>query len=97
MKLLEGLDMETRKSAAHALGFPLLQEYEFRRDRAEGNPPLPAVLRPSVNLRPYQQRALSKMFSVEDVAKSGIVVLPCGAGKTLVGGTRSAATRGLET
>ena len=24
-------------------------------------------------------------FSVDDVAKSGIVVLPCGAGKTLVG------------
>ncbi len=29
--------------------------------------------------------ALSKMFSLDDVAKSGIVVLPCGAGKTLVG------------
>jgi DNA excision repair protein ERCC-3 len=25
------------------------------------------------------------MFSMDDVAKSGIVVLPCGAGKTLVG------------
>ena len=32
-----------------------------------------------------QSGALSKMFSLDDVAKSGIVVLPCGAGKTLVG------------
>lgn len=77
--------VEKLKSAAHKLGFPLLQEYEFRRDREDTNPHLPAVLRPSVNLRPYQQRALSKMFSMDDVAKSGIVVLPCGAGKTLVG------------
>jgi len=77
--------VEKLKSAAHTLGFPLLQEYEFRRDREDANPQLPAVLRPSVNLRPYQQRALSKMFSLDDVAKSGIVVLPCGAGKTLVG------------
>ena len=40
-------------------GFPLLQEYEFRRDREDANPQLPAVLRPSVNLRPYQQRVLT--------------------------------------
>lgn len=39
-------------------GFPLLHEYEFSRDREDTNPHLPAVLRPSVNLRPYQQRAL---------------------------------------
>eukprot|EP00913_Durusdinium_trenchii_P029543 g27694.t1 len=85
---VDSLKVEKLKAAAHQLGFPLLQadgEYEFRRDRAEGNPPLPAVLRPNVNLRPYQQRALAKMFSVEEVAKSGIVVLPCGAGKTLLG------------
>eukprot|EP00930_Biecheleria_cincta_P102545 TRINITY_DN942_c0_g1_i1.p1 TRINITY_DN942_c0_g1~~TRINITY_DN942_c0_g1_i1.p1 ORF type:complete len:554 (-),score=99.11 TRINITY_DN942_c0_g1_i1:5-1666(-) len=67
------------------MNLPLLQEYEFRRDQADGNPELPAVLRPTVNLRPYQLRALSKMFSVDGVAKSGIVVLPCGAGKTLLG------------
>jgi len=77
--------VEKLKLAAHNLGFPLLQEYEFRRDSADTNPHLPAVLRPTVNLRPYQQRALSKIFSVDDIARSGIVVLPCGAGKTLVG------------
>ena len=38
--------------------------------------PYPLILSPG---------ALSKMFSMDDVAKSGIVVLPCGAGKTLVG------------
>mmetsp|Transcript_7857 Transcript_7857/g.18772 ORF Transcript_7857/g.18772 Transcript_7857/m.18772 type:complete len:694 (+) Transcript_7857:33-2114(+) len=82
---VESMKVEKLKLAAHQLTLPLLQEYEFRRDREDTNPQLAAVLRPTVNLRPYQQRALSKMFSVDDVAKSGIVVLPCGAGKTLVG------------
>ena len=43
------------------------QEYEFKRDKADKNPPLSAVLRPNVNLRPYQQRALAKMFSVQEL------------------------------
>lgn len=82
---VDSMRVETVKSAAHRLHLPLLQEYEYRLDRTEHNPELQAVLRPSVNVRPYQQRALSKMFAVDGVAKSGIVVLPCGAGKTLVG------------
>ena len=122
---VDSLKVEKLKLAAHQMSFPLLQEYEFRRDREDTNPQLTAVLRPTVNLRPYQQRALSKMclgpffrvhvyqcmivsllyglgcrlecilglcpkksqnrFSADGVAKSGIVVLPCGAGKTLVG------------
>eukprot|EP00299_Pterocystis_sp_00344_P014225 c7037_g2_i3.p1 GENE.c7037_g2_i3~~c7037_g2_i3.p1 ORF type:complete len:463 (-),score=111.96 c7037_g2_i3:5-1393(-) len=41
-------------------------------------------LKPTTTLRPYQEKALSKMFS-NGRARSGIIVLPCGAGKTLVG------------
>ncbi|KAI8872710.1 DNA repair helicase rad25 [Ramicandelaber brevisporus] len=38
----------------------------------------------TTRLRPYQEKSLSKMFG-NGRARSGIIVLPCGAGKTLVG------------
>jgi len=82
---VNSLRVEVVKAAAHRLSLPLLQEYEYALDRTEANPELRAVLRPTASVRTYQQRALSKMFAVDGVAKSGIVVLPCGAGKTLVG------------
>ena len=41
-------------------------------------------LKPNTLVRDYQEQALSKMFSNER-ARSGIIVLPCGAGKTLTG------------
>jgi len=37
-----------------------------------------------VVLRPFQQKSMSKMFG-NGRARSGIIVLPCGAGKSLVG------------
>eukprot|EP00873_Tetraselmis_striata_P011396 jgi/Tetstr1/431660/TSEL_021189.t1 len=42
------------------------------------------VERPTVRHRPYQEKSLAKMFG-NSRARSGIVVLPCGAGKSLVG------------
>ncbi|CEJ89941.1 Putative TFIIH complex helicase Ssl2 [[Torrubiella] hemipterigena] len=63
-------------------GFPLLEEYDFRRDSA--NPDLDIDLRPQTLIRPYQETGLGKMFG-NGRARSGIIVLPCGAGKTLVG------------
>ena len=42
-------------------------------------PPLPRLLQH----RPYQEKSLSKMFG-NGRARSGIIVLPCGAGKSLV-------------
>ena len=41
-------------------------------------------LRPNCILRPYQEKSLRHMFS-NGRARSGIIVLPCGAGKTLTG------------
>lgn len=64
------------------LDCPTLEEYDFRMDRATDS--LAADLKPSASLRPYQERSLSKMFG-NGRARSGIIVLPCGAGKTLVG------------
>jgi len=60
------------------------EEYDFSNDSA--NPPIKIDLKPSTTLRPYQETSLSKMFG-NGRARSGIIVLPCGAGKTLVGVT----------
>ncbi|KAK4991618.1 DNA repair helicase RAD25 [Elasticomyces elasticus] len=64
------------------IGLPLTSEYDFRAD--DRNASLDIDLRPSAQIRYYQEHALSKMFG-NGRARSGIIVLPCGAGKTLVG------------
>ena len=63
--------------------YMLTQEYDYKKETLE-NPVLEFRLKTSVKIRPYQEKALSRMF-VEGRARSGIIVLPCGAGKTLVG------------
>ena len=62
--------------------YPVLEEYDFKNDNK--NPNLEVDLKPSTAIRDYQEKSLSKMFS-NGRARSGIIVLPCGAGKTLVG------------
>ncbi|KAL5229099.1 hypothetical protein ABZP36_017364 [Zizania latifolia] len=66
----------------NALNFPMLEEYDFRNDTV--NPDLEMELKPQARPRPYQEKSLSKMFG-NGRARSGIIVLPCGAGKSLVG------------
>ncbi|KAK1403566.1 DNA helicase [Heracleum sosnowskyi] len=66
----------------NALNYPMLEEYDFRNDTV--NPDLDMVLKPQAQLRPYQEKSLTKMFR-NGRARSGIIVLPCGAGKSLVG------------
>ncbi|TVU04970.1 hypothetical protein EJB05_48115, partial [Eragrostis curvula] len=66
----------------NALNFPMLEEYDFRNDTV--NPDLDMELKPEARPRPYQEKSLSKMFG-NGRARSGIIVLPCGAGKSLVG------------
>merc|ERR1719213_187901 len=63
-----------------AMDYPLLAEYDFRNDTI--NPDINIDLKPMATLRPYQEKSLSKMFG-NGRARSGIIVLPCGAGKTL--------------
>jgi len=69
-----------------------LEEYDFRNDKNPLNPDLEIDLQPTTNIRPYQERALAKMFG-NGRGRSGVVVLPCGAGKTLVGITASSTIR----
>uniref|UniRef100_A0A7N0T0A5 DNA 3'-5' helicase n=1 Tax=Kalanchoe fedtschenkoi TaxID=63787 RepID=A0A7N0T0A5_KALFE len=64
------------------LNYPMLEEYDFRNDTV--NPDLDMELKPHAQPRPYQEKSLSKMFG-NGRARSGIIVLPCGAGKSLVG------------
>ncbi|KZO96578.1 DNA repair helicase rad25 [Calocera viscosa TUFC12733] len=70
------------KKRCHDLDFPVLEEYDFRNDTVNAN--LDIDLKPITVIRPYQEKSLSKMFG-NGRARSGIIVLPCGAGKTLVG------------
>ncbi|XP_067649360.1 general transcription and DNA repair factor IIH helicase/translocase subunit XPB-like [Haliotis asinina] len=72
------------------LEHPLLAEYDFRNDTV--NPDVNMDLKPSTVLRPYQEKSLRKMFG-NGRARSGVIVLPCGAGKTLVGVTAACTVR----
>ncbi|KAF3479532.1 DNA repair helicase RAD25 [Arthroderma uncinatum] len=74
--------VESVKARCQSMGCPALEEYDFRND--EINPTLDIDLKPIAQIRSYQEKSLSKMFG-NGRAKSGIIVLPCGAGKTLVG------------
>lgn len=79
--------VEVVKARCQAIGCPALEEYDFQGDTV--NPNLDMDLKPAARIRDYQEKSLSKMFG-NGRAKSGIIVLPCGAGKTLVGITAAA-------
>ncbi|KAG0356993.1 DNA repair helicase RAD25 [Podila minutissima] len=74
--------VEIVKKRCNEMDYPMLEEYDFRNDTL--NPDLDIDLKPITVIRPYQEKSLSKMFG-NGRARSGIIVLPCGAGKTLVG------------
>jgi len=76
--------VEVVKKQAIELDYPLMEEYDFRNDTV--NPNIPMDLKPHARIRRYQERSLAKMFG-NGRARSGIIVLPCGAGKTLTGVT----------
>lgn len=72
------------------LEYPLLAEYDFRNDTL--NRDINIDLKPVTVLRPYQEKSLRKMFG-NGRARSGVIVLPCGAGKSLVGVTACCTVR----
>lgn len=82
--------VEIVKRRCQEIEYPVLEEYDFRND--DRNPDLEIDLKPSTQIRPYQEKSLSKMFG-NGRARSGIIVLPCGAGKTLVGITAACTIR----
>jgi DNA excision repair protein ERCC-3 len=75
-------DIQTVRRRCKDIDLPALEEYDFKNDHI--NPNLEIQLKPMTVIRPYQETSLSKMFG-NGRARSGIIVLPCGAGKTLVG------------
>ncbi|XP_038646115.1 general transcription and DNA repair factor IIH helicase subunit XPB [Scyliorhinus canicula] len=80
---------ELQKRCIH-MEYPLLAEYDFRNDTV--NPDVNIDLKPTAVLRPYQEKSLRKMFG-NGRARSGVIVLPCGAGKSLVGVTAACTVR----
>ena len=82
---VDGTKVENVKRQVMELGYPLMEEYDFRNDHINPNVPL-MDLKPITRIRRYQERSLAKMFG-NGRARSGIIVLPCGAGKTLTGVT----------
>jgi len=77
------------KRCAQEVEYPLMEEYDYRHSK---NPDLRIDLRPSTKIRTYQVKSLSKMFG-NSRARSGIIVLPCGAGKSLTGITAASTIR----
>ncbi|KAL8901774.1 MAG: hypothetical protein Q9207_005032 [Kuettlingeria erythrocarpa] len=75
-------NVQTVQQRLYYLGYPVLEEYDFRNDQK--NPNLDIDLKPIAKIRDYQEKSLRRMFG-NNRARSGIIVLPCGAGKTLVG------------
>lgn len=82
--------LETLQRRCIELEYPLLAEYDFRNDTH--NPDIKIDLKPTTVLRPYQEKSLRKMFG-NGRARSGVIVLPCGAGKTLTGVTAACTIR----
>ncbi|KZV62100.1 DNA helicase [Peniophora sp. CONT] len=79
---IDDAKIDAVKKRCTELEYPMLEEYDFRNDTVNAN--LEIDLKPATVIRPYQETSLSKMFG-NGRARSGIIVLPCGAGKTLVG------------
>lgn len=82
--IAQQLVQAVKKSAQDESHYPLMEEYDFKNDLK--NPLLLMDLRPSTKIRSYQEKSLTKMFG-NGRARSGIIVLPCGAGKSLTGVT----------
>ena len=76
-----GKETEVKKVAL-SHHYPMIEEYDYQSDRR--NRTIRIHISPSTHIRPYQERCLNKMFG-NGRARSGIIVLPCGAGKTIVG------------
>eukprot|EP00924_Labyrinthula_sp_SR-Ha-C_P004066 snap_masked-scaffold_3-processed-gene-13.25-mRNA-1 protein AED:0.03 eAED:0.03 QI:793/1/1/1/0.2/0.16/6/17/580 len=80
---VNGEMLEMVKQSAIQQNLPLMEEYSFSQDKR--NLPIPSlVLGPRTKLRSYQNEALGRMFATNR-GRSGLIVLPCGAGKTLTG------------
>lgn len=74
--------LERLKKRCIEIDFPLIEEYDFRNDKKLRE--INMELKNNIIIRTYQEISLNKMFG-NGRGRSGIIVLPCGSGKTLVG------------
>ncbi|RYR76279.1 hypothetical protein Ahy_A01g000886 [Arachis hypogaea] len=81
---IEGRHDELLNEAEVAAAAEEKETHAFEINPSQVNPDLDMELKPQAQPRPYQEKSLSKMFG-NGRARSGIIVLPCGAGKSLVG------------
>jgi hypothetical protein len=74
-------------------GYPLIEEYDYLNDKkplrgVTWRPPSERTglqLKSAEYIRDYQALCMKRMFGANMRARSGLIVLPCGAGKTFVG------------
>ena len=78
---IDAKDFGMVRNACERNNYPLLEEFSFKEDKGTELNITPKFKSP---VRAYQEKALNIMCS-KGIARSGIIVLPCGAGKTLVG------------
>ncbi|KAI7850721.1 P-loop containing nucleoside triphosphate hydrolase protein [Circinella umbellata] len=72
----------TKKTVTATQPKAILPPYAFKQDTQI--PTLDITLKPNIDVRPYQREAVNAIVDQEtQKAQSGIIVLPCGAGKTL--------------
>lgn len=70
------------KGEVMKMDVPIFEQYEYAEDPSLPN--LGIQLNGNAKLRWYQEKAMGRMLRGQR-ARSGVVVLPCGAGKTLTG------------
>lgn len=80
--LIEINNVEMVKKRCIDIDYPLVEEFDFY--KTDHMPSLEMDLKSTCQIRSYQEICLNKMFG-NGRARSGIIVLPCGSGKTLVG------------
>lgn len=61
----------------------LIDEMDYA--SADTVPSMAIRFKPNTALRPYQRFAVNRVFWNKSQCHSGVLVLPCGAGKTLIG------------
>jgi DNA repair helicase Rad25 len=83
----KGTTVETIKSMAERAGIHIIDEFNFSDSHGADDQIVNFGLRPrdDAKVREYQKVATERIFWNPLRAHSGILVLPCGAGKTLIG------------
>jgi len=80
---INGGASEKMKIACRNAGVSLIDEFDFANARTLSS--ININLKPSTKSRFYQEFAVSRLFWNGFKCHSGILVLPCGAGKTMIG------------